>query len=823
MAAKSQKKITSKKNKKINILQDPRYRVSLAFFLAFVVVYFLISFTSYLFTWKTDNIEWIDVFSSSDLLVNNIGGKLGAFLAHTFIYDWFGIASFIIVGIIGIFALRLFKINIPNFSKIIKVSIVALFWLSLFFGLIDLLAVNKNFLFGGLQGLAMTKWLSAFMGTLGVSFLLLLSLIGIFIYGIPSVWSYLEQLIKPKAIEEDVMIEEETEDENKLSEEDPVLQDEQEIVVDFSEEEHEEIADDNQQQGQLSDEEDDELPEEQEEEDKEIISATDNEGEDTMTEQDAQDDEKQKEEFDVVDFEVEVAEEEETSEIIGPMPSEKYDPTLDLSFYKYPTLDMLKKYDNEGVDVQKDELEANKNKIEQTLLNYGIKIDKISAIVGPTITLYEIVPVAGVRISKIKNLEDDIALSLAALGIRIIAPIPGRGTIGIEVPNAKPQIVSMHSVIASKKFQEAEMALPVAIGKTISNETLVFDLAKMPHLLVAGATGQGKSVGLNAIITSLLFKKHPSQLKFVLIDPKKVEFSLYNKLQNHFIAIPEDADDFVITDVNKAVHTLLSLGREMDIRYDLLKKAFARNIVEYNEKFIDRKLNPQKGHRYLPYIVVIIDEFADLIMQVGKEVEMPVARIAQLARAVGIHMIVATQRPSTNVITGIIKANFPARIAFRVPSIVDSRTILDQTGANQLIGKGDLLISENGNVKRVQCAFVDTPEVERLVDYIYEQQGISPFLLPLPEDDKTSSVGGFGDGDDGYERDALFEDVARYVVENQHGSTSMIQRRFRIGYNRAGRIMDELEEAGIVSASDGSKARKVLVQDMVTLEQILKA
>ncbi len=478
----------------------------------------------------------------------------------------------------------------------------------------------------------------------------------------------------------------------------------------------------------------------------------------------------------------------------------------------------MKEWSTGNPQVTNEELIANKNRIVETLKNYNIEIVKIKATSGPTITLYEIVPAPGIRISKIKNLEDDIALSLAALGIRIIAPIPGKGTVGIEVPNRKPEIVSMRSIIASRTFQESEFELPIALGKTISNETYAVDLTKMPHILVAGATGQGKSVGLNAIITSLLYKKHPSQLKFVFVDPKKVELNLYSVIEKHFLAKMPGDDDPIITDVQKVKNTLSSLNMEMDDRYDLLKKAHARNIKEYNQKFISRRLNPEKGFRYLPYIVVIIDEFADLIMTAGKEIELPIARIAQLARAVGIHMIIATQRPSINIITGVIKANFPARIAFRVASMVDSRTILDSPGANQLIGKGDMLVSTGSSLTRVQCAFVDTPEVESIVHFIGEQPGYpTAFLLPEYIDGNSDEPGAV----DLKNRDDLFDEAAKLVVMNQTGSTSAIQRKFSIGYNRAGRIMDQLEAAGIVGPNEGSKARQVLLQDEYSLEQLL--
>ena len=501
---------------------------------------------------------------------------------------------------------------------------------------------------------------------------------------------------------------------------------------------------------------------------------------------------------------------------------EPYDPKLDLENYKYPTIDLLKRYDVDPRAIDMEEQRKNKNQILTVLSNFGVEISSIKATVGPTITLYEITPAPGVRISRIRNLEDDIALSLSALGIRIIAPIPGKGTIGIEVPNAKPQMVSMESIINSRKFQETEYELPMALGKTITNEIFMVDLAKMPHLLVAGATGQGKSVGLNAIITSLLYKKHPAELKLVMVDPKKVEFSVYNPIVNHFLAQvegTEDSDEPIITDVTKVILTLKSLCQEMDTRYDLLKKARARNLKEYNQKFKDRQLNPNNGHKFMPYIVVIIDEFGDLIMTAGKEIELPIARIAQLARAVGIHMIIATQRPTTNIITGTIKANFPARMAFKVSSMIDSRTILDRPGANQLVGKGDMLFLAGNEPVRVQCAFVDTPEVENIASYIACQQSYDrPF--PLPEVEMDSEGGDTPDVDMNH-LDPMFEEVARLVVSTQQGSTSMIQRKFSIGYNRAGRLMDQLEVAGIVGAAHGSKPREVLCQDEHALEFLL--
>jgi S-DNA-T family DNA segregation ATPase FtsK/SpoIIIE len=501
--------------------------------------------------------------------------------------------------------------------------------------------------------------------------------------------------------------------------------------------------------------------------------------------------------------------------------TEPYDPTLELSSYEYPVVALLKDYNEGKVEIDRTELEANKDQIVETLLNYKIEITKIRATIGPTVTLYEIVPAAGVRISRIKNLEDDIALSLAALGIRIIAPIPGRGTIGIEVPNKNKQIVALKELLMSDKFKRAKMDLPIALGKTIANEVYVVDLAKMPHLLIAGATGQGKSVGINAILLSILYKKHPSQVKLVLIDPKKVELFPFAKLFKHFLAVLPDQDEPITTETNKVVHTLNSLTIEMEERYNLMKKAHVRNITEYNEKFVARKLNPNNGHRFMPFIVLVIDEFADLIMTAGKEIELPIGRLAQLARAVGIHLIIATQRPSVNIITGVIKANFPARIAFKVSAKVDSRTILDASGAEQLVGRGDMLFSVGGDMIRLQCAFVDTPEVENVIKFISDQQGYpEPYLLPeFHGDDEGMTEPGAVDLND---LDDLIEDAARLVVQSQHGSTSMIQRRLKLGYNRAGRIMDQLEALGIVGPAEGSKPREVLVYDEMELERYLK-
>jgi len=529
---------------------------------------------------------------------------------------------------------------------------------------------------------------------------------------------------------------------------------------------------------------------------------------------------------DIIPLELEIktvpempAEEEEEPPINPALPNSKpYDPILDLRDYKYPTIDLLENHGSEKIVQDANELENNKNQIINTLKNYDINIQKISATVGPTVTLYEIIPAAGVRISRIKNLEDDIALSLAALGIRIIAPIPGKGTIGIEVPNTRKTVVSMKTLLASDKFQNNAFSLPIAIGKKIDNENFIVDLASMPHLLMAGATGQGKSVGLNAILVSLLYKKHPSQLKFVLVDPKKVELSIYKLIEKHFLAKLPGEEEAIITDTKKVVHTLNAMCIEMDNRYDLLKEAGCRNIREYNEKFIARKLNPEKGHQFLPFIVLVVDEFADLIMTAGKEVEMPIARLAQLARAIGIHLIIATQRPSVNIITGTIKANFPARIAFKVSSKIDSRTILDAGGAEQLIGKGDMLISYNGELVRLQCAFVDTPEVDKIVDFIGAQRGYpQAFLLPEYVDEKDMEGKDFDLND----KDALFEDAARLIVASQVGSTSLLQRRMKLGYNRAGRLMDQLEAAGVVGGNQGSKARDVLIKTEMDLQMLL--
>ncbi len=753
--------------------------------------------------------------------IKNWTGYRGAILADFFINRTFGIACFISLFFFFLAGLRMVKIKTFPLTRTFFITTFLLFWVSLFFGFFFIPVYDSTSLYlGGAHGYYLSLWLQSQIGSFGTFLLIFGILLLFFIVAFAGTLPFLKRWgIRLKA-----MIFKEKPEENPLLTSVPVIGN---AVVSPDD-------DDNNEDTKTGD----EISTGQEW----IIHPTEKtEENENKTETIRPDD----------DFEITVARSDDdevitdTTPVVEPVISEPirrspdfevdfnpdeeynaenlgvYDPTLDLSHYQYPPLDLLKKYENIETSLNMEEQNANKNKIVQTLENYGIKIDSVKATVGPTITLYEIIPAPGVRISKIKNLENDIALSLAALGIRIIAPIPGKGTIGIEVPNKDAQIVPMQMVLSSKKFQECKYDLPVAFGKTITNDIYMIDLCKMPHLLVAGATGQGKSVGLNAIIASLLYKKHPSQLKFVLVDPKKVEFNIYSSIERHFLAKLPDSEEPVITDVTKVVQTLNSLTKEMDMRYDLLKKAKMRNIKEYNEKFINRRLNPEKGHRYLPYIVVIIDEFGDLIMTAGKEVELPIARIAQLARAVGIHMIIATQRPSTNIITGTIKANFPARLAFRVASMIDSRTILDSPGANQLIGRGDMLFLQGSDLTRVQCAFVDTPEVEKVAEFIGDQQGYpTAFLLPEYEGE------GMGDAKGGIDlsnRDPMFEEAAELIMVEQQGSTSLIQRKFSIGYNRAGRIMDQLEMAGIVGPAQGSKARQVLVQDLTQLEMIFSS
>lgn len=809
-------------------IKDERTKNIVGLLFILLSAFLLVAFTSFIFTWEADQskleLSLGDFLWNPEITAENWLGKFGAAISHLFIYKWFGVASFAFVVLSFIVGFKiLFKISLLPIRRTFRISFFTLIFLSL---LLSFFFTNSLYFLGGGFGYQINIWLQSVLGYIGTGFLISFAFLAFLTISFNLKFA---GLIKQSSKEEETD-EEPTAtsyevntlaaDDNELDIEDEYS--EEEIMPTLkTEDEPEETTEDREEQPEESIPLDLHAKETVEEEKKEDdgFSFVVAEEEKTIDEATKETEEAEKE----LDLEIEAPiEEEELDE--DDMDSRvkefgEYDPTLDLPNYSYPTIDLLKDYGSTTIKVDKEELEANKNRIVKTLENYNIKIDSIKATVGPTVTLYEIVPAPGVRISKIKNLEDDIALSLAALGIRIIAPIPGKGTIGIEVPNQNPDIVSMRSVIASEKFQNSKMELPVVMGKTISNETFVFDLAKMPHLLMAGATGQGKSVGLNAVLASLLYMKHPAELKFVLVDPKKVELTLFNKIERHFLAKLPDTEEAIITDNQKVINTLNSLCIEMDTRYELLKTAFVRNIKEYNTKFIKRKLSPEKGHKYLPYIVVVIDEFADLIMTAGKEVEQPIARIAQLARAIGIHLIIATQRPSTNIITGSIKANFPARIAFRVTSGIDSRTILDSGGAEQLIGRGDMLLSNGSDLIRLQCAFIDTPEVELLTEYIGNQRAYpDAFLLPEYVEEGGSSNAGDVDLSD---RDALFEDAARIIVQHQQGSASLLQRRLKLGYNRAGRIIDQLEAAGIIGQFEGSKARQVLIQDETSLEQYL--
>ena len=795
------KKIKSKTKKKI--VSDERIKIIIGVFTIFLAAFLTIAFISYFFTWKEDqSFQYSKVISGTEINVENWTGKAGAHFANLFITKWFGIASFTFPFLLLIIGLRFFKIRLYSVNKAFRLCIIGTIISSILLGF--LFGSTKGFLgsgLGGSHGLIIAQWLNSLLGKVGTAFLLIITIIGFVIFSSKSTYEWtlekLSTIFKQNSqtgppitipqednLHKKTIINEVKEDKNSTIQEEII--DDDLVFTSIRVEEKEDAK--NTSELEIKIKKTDEI-EIQQQEEKEL------------------------------NLDIAEKPKEEKLSTGGSLDLDNYDPTLELSLYKLPPVNLLEEHGKEtNQEINKEELIANKNKIVETLANYKIQIDKIKATVGPTVTLYEIIPAPGVRISKIKNLEDDIALSLAALGIRIIAPIPGRGTIGIEVPNQKPEIVSMRSILESKIFSDSKYELAIGLGKTISNETFVIDLAKMPHLLVAGATGQGKSVGLNAIIASLLYKKHPAQLKFVMVDPKKVELTLYSKIERHFLAMLPDAEEAIITDTQKVVNTLNSLCIEMDHRYDLLKLAQVRNIKEYNTKFIARKLNPEKGHKYLPYIVVVIDEFADLIMTAGKEIEGPIARLAQLARAIGIHLIIATQRPSTNIITGTIKANFPARIAFRVSSMIDSRTILDSPGANQLIGRGDMLVSTGGDLTRLQCAFIDTPELDEITNFIGSQQGYPhPFELPeyIPEGtDEVSSV-------DLTKRDPMFEDAARLIVRNQQGSTSLIQRKLAIGYNRAGRIIDQLEAANIVGPFEGSKARQVLFPDEYSLEQYL--
>ena len=786
------------------------------------------SIISYFFTWDTDqdklltNNSFIDFLFQSKDPVANWGGRMGAGVSHLLVYRGVGIAALAIavwISSIGISILYK-KRAIPVLRYLRWLSIILL----ITGPILEYLMPDSAFPFGGAWGKSAITYMGGFMGSGGTGLLLFaIACFFIFVVFALDISPLLRRAKRtaqsvaaamtptPVAItetEQGEIKEGKRPDEHRPL---AVIDEDEAQALEMSVAEHESNATPYASANSLS---------EEEEEDEVIVDEEEEEYEGEETEEQEVEEEEAEDETEL-SFEV-VSNKDETPVLkngahISIEDKEPYAPELDLPSYKFPTLDLLEDRSQETVTLDKEELEKNKNQIIQTLKSFGIEIQRISATVGPTVTLYEIVPAEGVRISKIRNLEDDIALNLAALGIRIIAPIPGRGTIGIEVPNANKQIVSMRALLASDKFVNSKMSLPIALGKKIDNENYIVDLATMPHLLMAGATGQGKSVGINAILVSLLYKKHPSQLKFVMVDPKKVELSIYRTIEKHFLAKLPNEEEAIITDTKKVIYTLNALCIEMDNRYELLKEAGARNIKEYNDKFIARRLNPEHGHKYLPFIVLVVDEFADLIMTAGKEVEVPIARLAQLARAVGIHLIIATQRPSVNVITGTIKANFPARIAFKVSAKVDSRTILDAGGAEQLIGRGDMLVSHGSELLRLQCAFVDTPEVENVVEFIGAQRGYpSAFELPEyegdEEDNKTVDL---------TERDDLFEDCAKFVVTNQSGSTSMLQRRFNLGYNRAGRIMDQLEAAGIVGPARGSKPRDVIFKSIMDLEQFL--
>ncbi len=816
MAAKKKKNL---KQLSLDIgLKDERIPKLGGVVLLFLAFYLLIAFFSYLFTWYIDQdkvlrFSWQQLLASEFQMANWLG-RLGAVVSNAFFYWGFGLPSFFFVYILLQLGLgMIFRTPLKQYWHRVRSALLWTLFLSV---LLEFVFGSFGFPWGGAFGEAVSEWIIHFVGTLGLIVLIIATLAGMII------WTFnpnFREMTFQQAFDEarnyvlDWMYGRLPWRKKRTPSTMPALPS---VANNRSApiKPLPTLPSENGSSGQTV-----------EKAPQLALNLADRQANTPLKAGEAE-------------LEIEVpAEEEKVPEletVVRPMNppsqtsalteenqdhSEPYDPTLELSSYEHPILQLLPEYAEEKFEIDREELEANKDQIIETLLNYKIEITKIRATIGPTVTLYEIVPAPGVRVSRIKNLEDDIALSLSALGIRIIAPIPGKGTIGIEVPNKRKQIVSMREVLASPKFKQAKMDLPIALGKTISNEVFVADLAKMPHLLIAGATGQGKSVGINAALMSLLYKKHPSQLKLVMIDPKKVELFPYSKLENHFLAFLPGQDEPITTETSKVIHTLNSLCIEMDQRYDLLKKASARNIREYNEKFVQRILNPLKGHRFLPFIVLVIDEFADLIMTAGKEVELPIGRLAQLARAVGIHLIIATQRPSVNIITGVIKANFPARIAYKVASKVDSRTILDAGGAEQLIGRGDMLLSVGGDMVRLQSAFVDTPEVEKVVDFIGDQRGYpEPYLLPeFHSDEEMQGVSSLKYSD----LDEMFEDAARLIVQNQHGSTSMIQRRLKLGYNRAGRIMDQMEAMGIVGPSEGSKVREVLIFDEMELERYL--
>jgi len=779
------KKINKVLSEKEIAKHEQRFRVLGLFFLLSAIFLFF-AFVSYVMTWKGDFSFTDTVFKhftfdrlfDSKAPISNWMGKIGALIAFLFISKWFGVASFLFVLLLFNSGLKMFfHVTLFPVWKTLEYCFFGILWIPVMLGFI----LPGNDLLSGIYGYQMNLWLVEFLGTTGIALLLGFLLLSFFIlaFNIPFRWFKPPQEPDSASSGPDEVIAPTQKMDPADVDAVPLGGFHENDMKDVPPEDNEVVLD---------------------------VPASGNSGIEGIPDIPLQ-------------IESPVEEAAGNGKIEHQTLDTRYDPTLDLPRYKFPPLDLLNEYGSESVNVRKEELEANKDKIVQTLGNYDIKIQKIKATIGPAVTLYEIVPEAGIRISKIKNLEDDIALGLSALGIRIIAPIPGKGTIGIEVPNQHPEIVSIKSLLASEKFKSTTLELPFVMGKTISNETYIADLAKMPHLLMAGATGQGKSVGLNTIITSLLYKKHPAQIKFVLIDPKKVELTLYSKIERHYLAKLPDSDEAIITDTKKVIRTLNSLNIEMDNRYDLLRDAQVRNIKEYNEKFFSRKLNPEEGHRFFPYIILVIDEFADLIMTAGREIETPLTRLAQLARATGIHLIIATQRPSVNIITGTIKANFPARIAFRVISKIDSRTILDTSGADQLIGRGDMLLSTGSDLIRLQCAFVDTPEIEKVTEFIGSQRGYpDAFSLPEYYDEENGSGKDFDPG----QKDEFFTEAARLVVQHQHGSTSLLQRKLKLGYNRAGRIIDQLEAAGIVGPFEGSKAREVKFKDMMALEDYLR-
>ena len=809
------KKVPQQTAEQSKILSKPRIFFGVLFIVTSIILAF--SFISYLLNWKSDQSQ-AGTMLDKTVKSSNIFGKIGDWLGNLFIFESLGIAAFVMAFLFFVFGMMILKKNYFKPWKTFGHSLFLICWVPIFMGAIT----NGQGVLSGVYGFQIMDFLNSVIGTVGLWLILLVSISLYFILEFnlnPSnVKSKLNDLNDQTLGRVKAMMPNSSEnfeaDEELQNEQDLSIKNEDSTinkVPDFTPEiEIEPIVTPNKTSFE-------ELPN---------INVTESTGSSIDLNPVSKPLDIVSPKTDHIDFKVEVA---KTIDIVDESDKKSqelvdkhglYDHKLDLANFQMPTIDLLRDYGNEEIAINREELEENKNKIVGLLKNFNVGIAEIKATVGPTVTLYEIVPEAGIRVASIKKLQDDIALNLSALGIRIIAPMPGKGTIGIEVPRKNPAMVSMRSVIASQKFQNTDMDLPVVFGKTISNEIFMADLTKMPHLLMAGATGQGKSVGINAILTSLLYKKHPSELKFVMVDPKKVELSLYSKIERHYLAKLPDGDDAIITDTHKVINTLNSLCVEMDQRYDLLKNAFCKNIKEYNKKFTERKLNPENGHRYLPYIVLVVDEFADLIMTAGKEVEIPIARLAQLARAVGIHLIVATQRPSVNVITGMIKANFPARAAFRVISSVDSRTILDSPGADQLIGKGDMLYFNGNEIMRLQCAFVDTPEVEKIAEFIGEQKGYaSAFMLPeYSSEETTSTVGAF----DPNEKDVLFEDAARIIVSTQQGSTSMLQRQLKLGYNRAGRIMDQLEASGIVGGFNGAKAREVQISDLNSLEQFLE-